>query len=124
MKLRSISGFPRFLVGIVLLTATVLAHPAGASAEWHPAQLPGIAGKSYLLSVSCPSRSLCVASGTNNLIATSTDPLNGASSWNPVYAGEGRWDNSENWPTQEISGLQIESISCPSTQLCVAAMNK
>jgi hypothetical protein len=124
MKVRIICGSRRVLTGIALLTATVLVHSAGASAEWQPAQLPGIAGKSFLLSVSCPSRSLCVASGTNNLIATSTTPMNGASSWNPVFVGEGPWLNSENWPSQEISGLQIENVSCPSTQLCVAAMNK
>ena len=122
--LRSVKSISRFLIGVALLAGTVLAPTATASADWQPAQLSGVAGKSFLLSVSCPSRSLCVASGTNNLIATSTNPAAGSSSWSPTFVGEGPWENSENWPSQEISGLQIESISCPSTRLCVAVMNK
>ncbi len=124
MTPRSVKGILGFLVGAALVAATVPAPPASASAEWQPAQLSGVAAKSYLLSVSCPSLSLCVASGTNNLIASSTNPVAGSSSWSPAFVGEGPWQNSANWPSQEISGLQIESISCPSTQLCVAVMNK
>lgn len=105
------------LLGLIL--------PATASAAtWQPAQLSGLAAKSYILNVSCPSSSLCVASGTNNMIASSTDPTGGSAAWDPVFVGEGPWPNSNTWPNQEISGLQIQSISCPSTHLCVAVMNK
>jgi hypothetical protein len=100
-----------------------LALPAAAgAAAWEPAQLGGLPGKSFLLSVSCPSRSLCVAGGTNNLIASSTNPTAGA--WNSAYVGEGPWPNSDTWPNREISGLQIQSVSCPSTRMCVGVMNK
>jgi hypothetical protein len=109
---------------LALLALVVLVVPATASAAWQPAQLSGLPGKSFLLSVSCPSSSLCVAGGTNNLIASSTNPMGGSAAWDPVFVGEGPWPNSDTWTAQEISGLQIQAVSCPSARLCVAVMNK
>ena len=87
-------------------------------------QLPGPAAKVLLLGVSCPSKSFCVASGTNNLIASSTDPTGGPGAWNVVYAGEGPWPKSAEWNTPFISGRQIQGISCPSAQLCVGVTDQ
>jgi hypothetical protein len=105
------------------VTALALMLCSGAyGAGWSQLQLPGPAGKVYLLSVSCPSTSLCVASGTNNLIATSTDPLDGK--WQYVYAGDGPWPETDNWPTNAISGKQIQEVSCPSSGLCVGVTDQ
>jgi hypothetical protein len=65
-----------------------------------------------------------VASGTNNLIATSTDPTGGSAAWDYRYVGDGPWPNTDSWATQGISGKQIQGISCPSPKLCVAVLNQ
>jgi hypothetical protein len=105
-----------------LASVGALAPPALAS-PWTTAQLPGAAGKVFLLGVSCPSQELCVAVGTNNLIASSTDPTGGSSAWRFVYAGEGP---SPFIPPSNpvISGRQIQGVSCPSTGLCVAVTDQ
>ena len=105
----------------LLLCGSAWAAPNSAP-NWTSVQLPGAAGKVYLLGVSCPSQSLCVASGTNNLIATSTDPA--GSDWKFVYVGAGPWPETENWPTNAISGAQIQGISCPSSELCVGVTDQ
>lgn len=112
------------VLAVVLAAFATLSTPVAASASsWTKAQLPGIAGKVFLLGVSCPSPSLCVAVGTNNLIATATDPTGGGGDWNVVYAGEGP---SPYLPPSApfISGRQIEDVSCPSVGLCVAVTNE
>ncbi|HEY5052397.1 MAG TPA: hypothetical protein VII45_03210 [Solirubrobacterales bacterium] len=111
------------LVASCIASALAFTPPALAS-SWTTARLPGPAGKVFLLGVSCPSQGLCVAVGTNNLIASSTDPTGGSSAWRFVYAGEGPWPKTENWPTEEISGRQIQSVSCPSANLCVAVTDQ
>ncbi len=122
-------GKRKLVVGLALAAASCLASitvsttPALAS-TWTSAQLPGQAAKVFLLGVSCPSQGLCVAVGTNNLIASSTDPTGGPSAWHFVYAGEGPSPNTENWPTENIEGRQIQSVSCPSASLCVAVTDQ
>ena len=106
-----------------LSVGALMAGPACAS-TWTGARLPGSAGKVFLLGVSCPSQSLCVAVGTNNLIASSTNPTGGSAAWSVVYAGEGPWENTDSWPTPEISGRQIQGVSCPSPSLCVAVTDQ
>jgi hypothetical protein len=108
-------------LGAAALSALALAlwmPLAAQAATWSQAQLPGPAGKVFLLGVSCPSTTLCVASGTNNLIATSTDPT-GSDAWSYRYVGDGPWPETEHWKTQSISGKPIRGLSCPSTTLCV-----
>ncbi len=104
--------------------AALLAPSGAAAAGWTEAQLPGPAAKVFLLGVSCPSKSLCVAAGTNNLIASSTDPTGGAGAWNFVYAGEGPAPKTNEWPAAFISGRQIQGISCPSVNLCVGVTDQ
>jgi len=101
------------------LAATVGSPPAAASSpeQWTSTRLPGLASELFLLSVSCPSASLCVATGTQNVIASSTEPMGGTGAWNVVYAGEGFY-KSPSGPV--ISSRQIQGVSCPTTRLCVA----
>ena len=122
---RSPESLARLAAAIALAACALLLSPATAGASsWTRAQMPGLAGKSFLLGVSCPSRSLCVAVGTNNLIASSTNPTGGSGAWDVGYAGEGPWEDSENWPNEDISGRGIQAVSCPSAKLCVAVMNQ
>ncbi|HEY0277514.1 MAG TPA: hypothetical protein VGC32_04525 [Solirubrobacterales bacterium] len=93
---------------------------APAAADWTTTQLPGPPGELFLLNVSCPTTNFCSASGTQNLIATSTDPTGGAAAWNTIYAGEGRQESTE---IPVISNRQVQGISCPSARLCVAVTN-
>jgi hypothetical protein len=105
-----------------LASIGALAPPALAS-SWANVQLPGNADRVFLLGVSCPSQELCVAVGTDNLIASSTDPTGGVADWNVVYAGEGP---SPFIPPSDpvISGRQVQGVSCPSTNLCVAVTDQ
>jgi len=113
----------RNLAAVGTCAATLFLLLCGSAvASWTSTQLPGAAAKVYLLGVSCPSTSLCVASGTNNLIASSTDPASGR--WKFVYAGDGPWPETESWPTNAISGKQIQGISCPSSELCVGVTDQ
>jgi hypothetical protein len=122
------TGKQRLTIGLALAVASCLASmsvsatPALAS-TWASAQLPGQAAKVFLLGVSCPSQGLCVAVGTNNLIASSTDPTGGSSAWSFVYAGEGPSPYiSESVPF--INSRQIQGVSCPSANLCVAVTDQ
>jgi hypothetical protein len=109
-------------VAVVLLVLTLIAPGGASAAHWQRNQLLGAAAKVFLRDVDCPSTSLCVAVGTNNLIAASTNPSAGA--WSYGYAGDGPWEKTDEWPTSFISGKQVEGISCPTPQLCVAVTDK
>jgi hypothetical protein len=98
----------------------VAACPASA-APWKATSLPMPAGELFLLNVSCPTASFCVATGTQNLIASSTNPSDGAGAWNVVYAGEGRYVSPLG--ATVISNRQVQGVSCPSPHLCVAVTN-
>lgn len=114
--------------GAIALAALALAlslvAPSAASAQWSRTQLAGPAAKIYLLDVDCPSTSVCVAVGTDNLIASSTDPTGGPGAWSYGYAGDGPWPKTNEWGPPDISGKQVESVSCPSATLCVAVTDK
>jgi hypothetical protein len=114
----------RAAAGLLAAAFALLVPAAAGAAPWTTAKLPGSAGKVFLLGVSCPTTELCVASGTNNLIATSTDPTGGSAAWDYRYVGDGPWPKTDEWPTQGISGKQIQGISCPSPKLCVAVLNQ
>ena len=103
-----------------MILAALLAPSSAAAKGWTGIQLPGTAAKVFLLGVSCPTKSFCVAVGTNNLIASSTNPTGGPGAWDVVYAGEGPWPDTNDWPAPFISGHQIQSVSCPTVSLCVA----
>ncbi len=82
-----------------------------------------------LQAISCPTSSLCVAGGPRFLV-TSTDPAAGAASWQPVIAPApvcalptGPTPGGYFCPTapSSVTTLDIQSLSCPSMSLCVAA---
>jgi hypothetical protein len=111
----------RALAAVLGMVAMTLASAATASASpWKGIQLPAPANKVFLLGASCPTTSLCVVVGTNNLIASSTDPTGGIAAWSYGYAGEGPWPNTDSFPSDRITGRQIQAVSCPSATLCVA----
>jgi hypothetical protein len=76
-----------------------------------------------LFGMACPSVSLCVAVGSDSLIATTTNPTGGRSAWKVVHPG-----GTEEIPIENeggggavFPGAQIRGVSCPSTELCVGA---
>ena len=59
----------------------------------------------YLLDVSCPSATLCVAVDSSGNVVTSTNPTGGAAAWHIAHVdGDNR----------------LSGVSCPSATLCVA----
>lgn len=103
-------------VCLALLAGAFVPGPAEA-ATWSGRQLTGLAGMATLFGVSCPSSSFCVAVGSNNTVATSTDPGGPLSSWNTAYVGAGAFDSG---PGTIFPGRQIRGVSCPATNFCVA----
>jgi hypothetical protein len=77
---------------LVLFVVPVLfagaAGPASAS-TWASRQLAGEAGQMTMFGISCPTASLCVAAGSSNTIASSTNPGGGPASWNATGVGAG-----------------------------------
>jgi hypothetical protein len=65
-----------------------------------------------------------VAVGTDNLIASTTNPDGGAKAWHYGYAGEGPWPKTNEWPAEFISGRQVQAVSCPTVALCVAVTDQ
>jgi hypothetical protein len=111
-------------LAVTLAAFSMLSLPTSAVASpWSSAQLSGEAGRVFLLGISCPTQLLCVAVGTDNLIASSSNPAGGTGAWDFVYAGEGRSPEQIGTPTPSISGRQIQGVSCPTMNLCVAVMN-
>ena len=110
--------------GVVVLGALALALaaavPASAS-SWKVTDVPDGPVDGILWAISCPSPSLCVATGTNSAIVSSTNPTGGASAWSAVHP-EGYWlppianPNGTSYP-----GNAIRGISCPTTGFCAAA---
>jgi hypothetical protein len=82
--------------------------PAGGAGTWKAA-LIGATGEG-IVSVSCPSTSLCVAGDAFGNVAISTDPTGGAGAWQitPI----------EREPEFALHG--IVGVSCPSVAFCVA----
>lgn len=119
-------------LAVALASLSMLLLPSSALASsWSGVQLPGEAGKVFLLGISCPTPSFCVAVGTNNLIASSNNPTGSSGAWDFIYAGEGPQPEPERPPgaaqpppPRFLPGHQIQGVSCPSTGLCVAVMNQ
>jgi hypothetical protein len=110
---------------------------------------PGVHGATQVKSVSCPSASLCVMLDDEGNVLTATNPGGGASAWTEAAAvglnayglscptatlcvgvnggaaltstnptgGAGAWSVTQNIDEQG----NLESVSCPSVSLCVAA---
>jgi hypothetical protein len=99
-----------FLAALWPLATGAVAASALAAPTWSAFQLPA-AQSTRFYGMSCPSASLCVAAGDENLegtrgaVAVSENPTGGPEAWDFAVVD----------PTSEIRGL-----SCPSTTLCVA----
>jgi len=102
-----------FVAACICLGAVAASGSTASAATWAGRQLADESYRLPLFGIACPSTSLCVSVGGNNTIASSTIPTGGASDWKVVHVGAGEISNG---PNQR----QIRSISCPSTQLCVA----
>ncbi len=117
--LAAVASFSVLALATCACPALAASPPAPQTPQWQATQLPGSAAGLFLLNVSCPSASFCVATGTQNLIASSTDPTGGPGAWNVVYAGEGRYESSPGAPPV-ITNRQVQGVSCPTSGLCVA----
>jgi hypothetical protein len=102
-------------------------NPTGGPSAWHTATVdsgpcpsectPYLHPPHALLSVSCPSVSLCVAGDSYGEVVTSTDPTGGRGAWNVAYVDRNFFIGMIA-PGGQTS---LTSVSCPSTSLCVAS---
>ena len=103
------------MVAVLGALAVLCLPAAGSAASWKLTQVPDGPVEGILWGVSCPSGSMCVAVGTNSVIASTTDPSGDGSGWETVhpegYVGSGGI----------IPGNALKGVSCPSTGLCVVA---
>lgn len=102
-----------------LLICLLVAGPASAS-TWTADQLPDGNLTGDLFGVSCPTESFCVASGSNNTIATSTDPTGGIPAWNLFHVGPGV-EIKPGMPGGISPAQQLRGVSCPNAGYCAAA---
>ncbi len=105
---------PSLCVGVDIFGNVLVSDDPGAeSPTWSRSHVdsvkrevaPGV-DLEALLSVSCPSSSLCVAGDVAGDVVTSTDPGAGTPTWTAPRRIDGE--------------RQLSSVSCPSTSLCVA----
>jgi hypothetical protein len=122
MTSRTGTGAAGLLAATVLALACVV--PASAS-SWTVTKLKDDEVGGPLFGISCPTTGLCVATGSDSLIATSTNPTGGRTAWKVVHPGgaeESPAKTAEELPGGVVfPGAQIRGVSCPSTGLCVAA---
>jgi hypothetical protein len=121
--------------------------PTGGTGAWTATPLPGNPGP--IDSISCPTVTLCVATGVDGQISTSTDPTGGAGAWSTADIGGNRAlgalfcssasqcfgaDNNQHelassnpaggattWTV--TTAPAFDSGSCPTPTLCVAVSN-
>jgi hypothetical protein len=99
--------------------ALCAAAPASAS-TWTLRELPDNGVRTILWGASCPSTSLCVAVGTNSVLASSTNPTGDASAWSIAHLEK----VVQPIPGQDETvypGNAIKGVSCPSSSFCAAA---
>jgi hypothetical protein len=110
-----------------LFFALVLCAAFGGTAHastWNAVKLQDPSVQVALYGVSCHSASLCVAGGGNSTIAVSTNPTGAAGDWRVFRPGGGVDLPDFGIPgggDPIYGGGQIRGVSCPSTELCVAA---
>jgi hypothetical protein len=114
------SQMRRLIILAVALAATPLFGPLtmhAVASGWTVQHLSAGESQGNIYDISCPSTSLCVAVGGNNVIASSTNPAAGSSAWKLVYP-EGYTETGRGGGIIESA---IRAVSCPSKVLCVAA---
>ncbi|MGA8746198.1 MAG: hypothetical protein WB507_10075 [Solirubrobacterales bacterium] len=92
------------------------------ASSWTVRQLSDGPTEANIFGISCPSASLCVAVGSNSTVATSTNPIGGASAWNAVHP-EGYVEGGPGPGKTLVLGKAIRGVSCPSVNLCVAVVS-
>jgi hypothetical protein len=93
--------------------------PASAS-TWTVTKLKDDKVGGPLFGISCPSMELCVATGSDRLIATSTNPTGGRNAWKVFHpGGTEEVEVPEGSKGVVVPGAQIRGVSCPTTELCV-----
>lgn len=113
-------------LALLSLALAIWAVPASAG-TWTAFSLKDDNTAGPLFGVSCPSSALCVAGGSDSLIAVSTNPAAGSKAWSTFHPG-----GKEEIPTAPpggpvppggteplFLGAQVRGISCPTTTLCV-----
>ena len=119
MAARTGTGVAGLLAAIVL--AVVWVAPAPAS-TWTVTKLRDDKIGGPLFGISCPSTGLCVATGSDRLIATSTNPIGGRTAWSVIHPGGAvKIEAPDSGGGIVVRGAQIRGVSCPTTGLCVAA---
>ena len=110
------------MITVALCAALALIGPAAASAAtWSVTTLVDDEVGGALFGISCPTVSLCVATGADSLVATSTNPTGGPSAWRVVHPGGSNELENVNPGGGGVLylGDQIRGISCVSVSLCV-----
>jgi hypothetical protein len=81
-------------------------NPTGGASAWTVTSLAD-----PLVSVSCPSASLCVVVDLGGDLLTSADPTGGASAWTAADVDS------------DVGQYEPQGVSCPSVHLCVAIVD-
>jgi hypothetical protein len=112
------------LVAAIVLAAVWIVPASSSASTWGVTTLRDDQVPGDLLGISCPSTGLCVATGSDSLVATSTDPTGGRTAWKTFHPGgveEGPTEKAEELGKNvTFPGAQIRGVSCPSTGYCVA----
>ena len=118
MASRTGTGLAGLLAAIVLAVVWVV--PASAS-TWTVTKLKDDEVVGPLFGISCPSTDLCVATGSDSLVATSTNPTGGRNAWKVFHPGgtEQIGEAPEGSKGFVFPGAQIRGVSCPAAELCV-----
>lgn len=123
MASRAGTSMAVLLTAIALAVALIVSASASAS-TWTVTKLRDDQVGGALFGISCPSTGLCVATGSDSLVATSTNPTGGRTAWKVFHPGgveEGPAELAEESPHGVVfPGAQIRGVSCPSTRICVA----
>jgi hypothetical protein len=117
----------KWVASVSACLVLVVAPSAAQASSWSVTRLSDDEISGPLFAMSCPTTGLCLAGGSGNLIASSTNPTGGRAAWKVVHPG-----GAQEVPTGTPFGgpasaastspsEQIRGISCPSTGLCVAA---
>lgn len=103
---RAARVFVRSVLSGSLVFAALASSALAAPLKWSaPVSFPG----NPLVSISCPSLTLCVA-GSDNGVLVSTDPTGGAGAWKLVISPPGQFPFDRT----------VSAVSCPSRSFCAA----